>query len=208
MRHLVILVKEPIPGRVKTRLGRGIGMVAAAWWFRHQVARLLREVGRDPRWVTWLAVTPDVAGLASRVWPAHLPRWSQGGGNLGDRMGRIFLEMPLGPVVIIGADVPGVRSCLIAQAFAALRAKDAVMGPSSDGGYWLIGLQRASRPLPNRLFEGVRWSSEYALADSERSFGTFQIARITALDDVDTAADLARLSKPAARAMAGVRSAR
>lgn len=193
-RHLVILVKEPHPGRVKTRLGRGIGMVAAAWWFRHQCAGLLRNVGSDPRWQTWLAVAPDIEGLASRVWPAHVARWPQGGGNLGDRMGRIFRNFPIGPVVIIGADVPGVAPAMVASAFAALGCADAVIGPSTDGGYWLIGLRRGPRPLPKRLFAGVRWSSEHALADTLLSFGTFQIARIATRDDVDTATDLARIT--------------
>lgn len=195
MQHLVILVKEPLPGRVKTRLGRGIGMAAAAWWFRHQVARLLRDVGHDPRWVTWLAVTPDLAVVNSRVWPAHVPRWPQGNGNLGDRMGRIFRDFPSGKIVIIGADVPGVTAGLISDAFAALGSNDAALGPSGDGGYWLVGLRRGSRRLPKQLFQGVRWSSEHALADTKRSFGTFQIAQVAALDDVDTAADLARITR-------------
>ncbi len=57
-RRLVVMVKAPRPGRVKTRLGRQIGMVPAAWWMRHQTTRLLRRL-RDPRWDIWLAVAPD-----------------------------------------------------------------------------------------------------------------------------------------------------
>ncbi|MFQ5624577.1 MAG: DUF2064 domain-containing protein, partial [Paracoccaceae bacterium] len=95
--RLVIFVKEPRPGRVKTRLGRDIGMVPAAWWYRHQARRVLRRLAGDPRWQTWLAVTPDREGLQSRVWPAHLPRIAQGGGNLGQRMTGVFRAMPPGP---------------------------------------------------------------------------------------------------------------
>ncbi len=91
------MVKEPPhPGRVKTRLGKGIGMTRAAWWFRHQTARLLRRI-RDPRWDTVLAVAPpDIEGLTSRIWPEDLPRVAQGpGGDLGDRMGgRLFRTLP------------------------------------------------------------------------------------------------------------------
>ena len=116
---LVVMVKEPHPGRVKTRLGRELGMIAAAWWFRHQVARLLRRV-EDPRWRLVLAVSPDAEGLASRVWPAHLPRMPQGKGDLGDRMRRIFRSLPPGPVCIVGADIPGIDRPHIARAFAAL----------------------------------------------------------------------------------------
>ncbi|HGG64530.1 MAG TPA: hypothetical protein ENK34_08155, partial [Rhodobacteraceae bacterium] len=73
------MVKEPRAGRVKTRLGRDIGMVPAAWWFRHSVQRLLRNVA-DPRWNFLLAVSPDFEGLRSRVWPEHLQRIPQGRG--------------------------------------------------------------------------------------------------------------------------------
>ena len=93
---LIVMLKEPRPGRVKTRLGRDIGMGAAAWWFRHQTARLLRRLD-DPRWQLILAVAPDRDGLQSRVWPAHLPRLPQGGGDLGARMARVFRSLPPGP---------------------------------------------------------------------------------------------------------------
>jgi rSAM/selenodomain-associated transferase 1 len=183
------MLKEPRPGRVKTRLGRGIGMVAAAWWFRHQVARLLRRVA-DPRWHLVLAVSPDAEGLQSRVWPAHLPRVPQGAGDLGDRMGRLFRSLPPGPVCIIGADIPGVTRDHVARAFAALGAHDAVIGPAPDGGYWLIGLRRTGA-VPARLFNGVRWSTEHARADTIRSLGASRLAVIDMLRDVDTGADLA-----------------
>ncbi len=188
--QLFIMVKEPHPGRVKTRLGRDIGMTAAAWWFRHQFGDLIRRLGRDPRWQTVLAVSPDNEGLMSRVWPWHLPRWPQGGGDLGDRMGRIFRRAPKGPVIIIGADVPGITPALISRAFAALGDHDAVIGPAPDGGYWLIGLRRGASPVPTGIFEGVRWSSATALDDTCASLGKAKIALTETLRDVDRAADL------------------
>ena len=181
------MVKEPRPGRVKTRLGRGIGMVGAAWWFRWQTRALLRRL-EDPRWVLMLAVSPDVDGMASRVWPAHLPRVPQGRGELGHRMGRLFRDLPPGPVVIVGADIPGITRRRIADAFAALGRAPSVIGPAPDGGYWLIGLRRTQRP-PARLFGGVRWSTRHARADTARTLPR-PIAHVATLRDVDTAADL------------------
>ena len=64
--RLIIILKEPVAGRVKTRLGRDIGMTNAAWWFRHQTADLIRKMSRDPRWETVLAIAPDTA-INSRV---------------------------------------------------------------------------------------------------------------------------------------------
>lgn len=188
---LVIMVKEPHPGRVKTRLGRDIGLTASAWWFRHQTLALLRRI-EDPRWETLLAVSPDVEGMASRIWPAHLPRIAQGKGNLGDRMARLLRGLPRGPVCIIGADIPGVTRARVAEAFAALGDHEAVFGPAPDGGYWLIGMKRARPPAPC-ILQDVRWSTEHALADSAASLGALRIAQVATLQDVDVLADLSRI---------------
>ncbi|WP_299401275.1 TIGR04282 family arsenosugar biosynthesis glycosyltransferase [uncultured Roseobacter sp.] len=192
---LVVMLKEPHPGRVKTRLGKDIGMVAAAWWFRHQTRHLISRV-QDPRWRVILAVSPDAEGLRSRVWPAHLGRMPQGRGDLGDRMKRALSLPTAGPVCIIGSDIPDIDRKQIARAFRALGPSDAVFGPAPDGGYWLIGLKRMQGVSP-RLFEGVRWSSEHALADTAASLPTNRIAYVDRLRDVDTLDDL-RMTAPGA----------
>lgn len=187
------MVKEPRAGRVKTRLGRDIGVIRAAGWFRHQTRSLIRRL-RDPRWHTILAVSPDVAGLQSRVWPPYPPRVGQGPGDLGARMARLARSMPPGPVCIIGSDIPDVNHVHISTAFRTLEANDAVVGPAEDGGYWLIGFKR-TRALPPTLFDGVRWSTEHALSDTLRTLSGARVARVSELSDVDTGADLRRLTK-------------
>ena len=97
--------------------------------------------------------------------------------------------MPVGPVCIIGADIPGIHPRHIARAFHALGRTDATFGPAPDGGYWLIGLKR-SRAIPPTLFRNVRWSTEHAMADTIATLSGFTISTITPLRDVDTAADL------------------
>nr|WP_217434047.1 TIGR04282 family arsenosugar biosynthesis glycosyltransferase [Leisingera sp. ANG59] len=182
------MVKEPCPGRVKTRLGRDIGVIPATWWFRHQSARLIRRL-RDPRWQIVLAVAPDRA-VSSKVWPADLPRLPQGGGDLGQRMKRM-LQSVTGQVCLIGADIPGITRPHITCAFAALGDHDAVFGPAADGGYWLVGAKHPSR-LPQDMFEYVRWSTEHALADTLQTLPGWRIALTDTLQDVDTVADLPR----------------
>ena len=182
------MVKLPQAGRVKTRLGRDIGMVPAVWWFRHQVTSLIRRL-RDPRWQIVLAVAPDAEGLRSRVWPRDLPLVGQGTGHLGDRMKRLAQSAPIGPVCIIGADIPGVTRVHVMNAFRALGSSDAVVGPADDGGYWLIGFKR-TRALPRGLFADVRWSTEHALDDTLATMTGLRVARIAVLKDVDTAQDL------------------
>ncbi len=188
--RLVVMVKAPRPGLVKTRLGREIGMVEAAWWMRHQLHRLMREL-RDPRWQLSLAVAPDAA-ISAPDWPSDLPKQPQGSGDLGARMARAFRRAPPGPVCIVGADIPGLRRRHVAQAFRALGQADAVIGPAPDGGYWLIGFG-ATAPLPATLFHGVRWSTRHARADTVANLRGHRIAYLQELADVDDAADLVRL---------------
>lgn len=185
---LIIMVKEPRPGRVKTRLGRDIGMVPAAWWFRHQTRRLIRRI-QDPRWQVVLGVSPDWEGLQSRNWPAHVPRWAQGRGDLGARMARMLRRAGGGPACVIGADIPDITPQRIAEAFAALGSHDAVFGPAPDGGYWLIGLKHPGRQ-PLSFLQGVRWSTEHAMVDSMATLPDYRIAQVACLRDVDNVHDL------------------
>jgi len=193
MRHLVVMLKEPKVGMVKTRLGRDIGMVDAAWWYRHQTSRLLRRL-ENPRWKLWLSVSPDRATAESRIWPAHLPKRPQGGGDIGERMLGALRGPANGPVCVIGSDIPGITASAIDRAFKALGDHDFVFGPAEDGGFWLVGAKRATA-LPVGMFKDVRWSTEHALSDSVASLGGSRIAYVDRLCDVDTAADLQRISK-------------
>jgi glycosyltransferase A (GT-A) superfamily protein (DUF2064 family) len=104
-------------------------------------------------------------------------------------MQHIFDAAPPGPVVIIGADIPGITRGLLAQAFRRLGRQDAVLGPARDGGYWLIGLRRRPRVL--RPFAGVRWSSAHARADTLSNLEGRAVGLVATLGDVDDARDLA-----------------
>lgn len=187
------MVKHPQVGRVKTRLGRDMGSIPATWWFRHQSAKLIRSLSADRRWKTVIAVAPDILGLQSRAWPEELERWPQGHGNLGDRMRGIFQGAKAGPVIIIGADIPNITPALIECAFRKLGQADAVFGPAPDGGYWLIGMRRSPRSVPNSALKNVRWSSPDALADSIKSLKDMKVELISELQDVDTLSDLKTL---------------
>lgn len=131
--------------------------------------------------------------MASRVWPARIPRIPQGQGDVGQRMARLLRSLAPGPVVIVGADIPSVTPRHIASAFEALGGAASVVGPAKDGGYWLVGLRHGGR-VPAGLFDNVRWSSADALADTIPTLPA-PVARIATLRDVDTAADLAYLSR-------------
>ncbi len=188
-RHLVVMVKVPEAGRVKTRLARGIGVTGATAFYRHTTAAVLARVTCPREWTTILAISPD-AGLRSRMFRHTGPRCAQGRGDLGQRMQGVMDQLPPGPALIIGSDIPGITASHIRRAFAKLGSDDAVFGPAPDGGYWLVGLKRFPR-VP-RTFGGVRWSTEHALADTRANLAGLTIATLESLDDIDEAADLAR----------------
>ena len=181
------MLKEPRPGRVKTRLARDIGATEAAWWYRHQVTRLLRKLN-DSRWDIVLSVAPDRA-VESPAWPIFLPRMPQGGGDLGARMTRALAAVD-GPCVLIGSDIPGVTRQIIAKAFSELGSARSVVGPAEDGGFWLIGLSH-SRFATAELFKDVTWSHNDTLAETIPTLPR-PVAIVDTLRDVDTVADLQR----------------
>ncbi|MCQ4188795.1 TIGR04282 family arsenosugar biosynthesis glycosyltransferase [Methylocystis suflitae] len=152
------------------------------------LTQTLQRLGADPRWITWLAVTPDRSG----PWPPRFGVLPQGKGDLGERMARVAKALPAGPVLIMGSDVPRVTIVEVAGAFRALRNHDAVFGPAADGGYWAVGFRR--RPRFVDPFRDVRWSTEHALSDSLANLAGASVAMLNMHEDVDDAASLARLS--------------
>jgi len=186
---VIIFVKAPRAGVVKTRLGADVGMGRAAALFRIMTERTIAEAVKGD-WRTYLAVDPPSAVTGwDRLWPPQLLRLAQAPGDLGARMAHAFNTPPPGPTLIIGADAPGVRARHLRQAFKALGRADAVFGPAEDGGYWLIGLSRR-RAAPD-LFNNVRWSTKHALADTVKTLPVgFQVAHLETLADIDEARDL------------------
>jgi glycosyltransferase A (GT-A) superfamily protein (DUF2064 family) len=174
--RLVVFLKAPRFGAVKTRLARDIGALPAWRFYRATSAATVRRLA-DPRWEQVLATTPDRSRTGRMV--------GQGGGDLGVRM---FRALALGPwTVLVGSDIPDLRRRHVAQAFRALAGgADLVFGPAADGGFWLVGVRR--RP-PRGLFAGARWSTAYALADVlANAPPQAKIALLETLRDVDDGA--------------------
>lgn len=196
---VIIFLKAPVAGRVKTRMARDMGFARATSLFRVMTKKTIsaatgRDGARAPRWRCILAVDPVPALTGfNTVWPPMIDRIAQGRGTLGDRMRRVINGASngpqTGPVVIVGSDAPGLQTTHLAKAFALLRGCDAVFGPAHDGGYWLIGLARR-RGAP-QLFDGVRWSTRHALADTKASLPSgFHIKDLEQLRDVDEVSDM------------------
>lgn len=201
-RHLVIMARVPRLCQGKRRLARDLGELATWRFQRRQLAGLLRGLNRPGRWRLWLCLTPDGLALPKDLsLPPGAGLLRQGRGDLGQRMARPFRRLPLGPLVMIGADIPRIAANDIAAAFGALGRRPWVFGPADDGGYWLIGARRrpvspAAMDLP---FRDVRWGSPHALADTLANLDEGEATLLRELIDVDTAEDLARVARATRR---------
>ncbi|MBI4502062.1 MAG: TIGR04282 family arsenosugar biosynthesis glycosyltransferase [Gemmatimonadetes bacterium] len=189
---LGVLVKAPVPGRVKTRLASTVGVRRATEIYRRlgrQIVGACAGPGHDT--VVWYA--PAEARAAVRDWLKGLPvaaYRAQVSGALGARLAAAF-QRHFGEgahrVILIGSDCPRVDAGLVSRALAALDDHALVLGPAYDGGYYLIGLRT---PVP-QLFRGIAWSTEMVLEQTltrARQLG-LRTVLLPVLRDVDTVSD-------------------
>jgi len=193
-RALIVFARPPRRGGVKTRLGRAIGMDRAAAIYREfaghafGLARACVEEGV----LVHVFVAPGADEEEMRRWIdcSRCLYREQKGGSLGDRMRSAFLEVFEGGArraVIIGTDVPELELPVLREAFAMLEDFKAVIGPSTDGGYYLLGMQA---PL-KELFEGIVWGGSTVMDVTEAHLKTLGLsyALLPELADIDTEAD-------------------
>ena len=192
--HLLVFARVPALGRVKSRLAAGVGQPAALAVYRELLAITNTAiVAAGVPATVWLADTagPEPSAAETAEWATHAAR-CQPEGDLGARMITAFaaaFTAGARRVAIIGTDCPGLRAGHLTEAFAALDTADVVLGPATDGGYYLLGLRR---PQPE-LFANKAWSTASVLADTvadARRLG-LRVALLPELRDVDTADDLA-----------------
>ncbi|MBI5362441.1 MAG: TIGR04283 family arsenosugar biosynthesis glycosyltransferase [Planctomycetes bacterium] len=152
---ICILAKAPVRGEVKTRLARDIGTEGATML----AAAFLRDTVALARSRAWARVLVAHSGDVEKIGflPPAVETCIQGSGDLGERMERVFHgELQRTPrVIIIGTDCPALSGEMLDAAEAALDTHDAVIGPTSDGGFYLLGLRRC----PHGLLRGLPWST-------------------------------------------------
>lgn len=192
-KHLILMVKTPKIGQVKTRLGKDIGPLKATQFYRQTAQRLITQLAQDQRWHTFIAIAPK-ASKNAWPWPKQAIREPQGSGNLGDRMQRLFERHSPHKTLIIGTDIPGINRSHIHQAFEQLAKTGMVVGPSGDGGYWCIGQNNCPRTI--KTFTDVRWSTEFSLQDTIKNIPPSSLSLTTIIEDIDTGLDFQTIYQP------------
>lgn len=179
-------------GLAKTRLARSLKSPTHARRIAMMTFSKTVRASLSGTWKTILYTAPDSALVESLggIWPAHLPRRSQGRGDLTDRLNTGLNEAPNGPVMFIGADAPDLSPALIRRAIRTLQTHNAVFGPASDGGFWLFGMNKTARS--HSPFHNVRWSGPHAMEDVWSNLpARAKVGLLPQLIDIDDADDWA-----------------
>lgn len=185
---LLIFIKNPIPGKVKTRLAKDLGEEKAVKYYK-KLLKITRKESEKTDAVKWLCYG-DFINENDNWTKEVFVKKQQFGNNLGDRMSSFFkegFESGFKRIVIIGSDCPDLVSSDLDQAFKILAKADAVIGPANDGGYYLLGLSKNVN-----LFQDKEWSTESVFKDTLEDFKkenlTFEI--LAEKIDLDTVEDL------------------
>jgi len=190
---LIIFAKAPIPGEVKTRLCPPLDHDEAASLHGTLVLDAVERAKNLQGVTLYVAGTPDLAHpffkvMEGRYGAKLLP---QRGPDLGSRMKWAMqdaFEQGAESVILTGTDLPTLPRAHLAQALTLVKRHDVVLGPTADGGYYLIGL----RKMVPALFEGIAWSTASVLAETKKKIEAagLSLGLLPECRDLDTLEDL------------------
>lgn len=190
---LLVFVKYPEPGQVKSRLAEAIGEERACSIYRRMVELLVARL-RAAEQPFRICFSPEKPESAFQQWlGAGLEFRPQRGTQLGERMYNAFseaFEENFSRLVLIGSDIPGLSNVMLAEACASLSNFPAVIGPTFDGGYCLIGFGK--KTFSPEVFEGIRWGTRLVFESTMKLFARKGICVhvLPLLRDIDTYKDL------------------
>ncbi len=204
---IVLMTKWHAIFRCKSRLANDIGAFKAAKIQKrltNHTINVLKKIQKAG--LADIKVAIDGIGIKSAKRWAVLNKIKkvgiQGAGNLGTKMKRQFLKTHYeknlshqirNPILIIGSDLPSISHSELMQAIQILNHKEMVLGPSSDGGYWLIGLsKKLLNPLCSWPFSGISWGSDKVLQETTRlaSLNQIDYQLLQTKNDLDNIIDL------------------
>ncbi len=189
---LCLFIKAPRPGQVKTRMQPELSESQATSLYRAMVEDLLDRLAGHPDFDLNIFYWPPDGREELAGWLGHgyalIP---QRGEHLGDRMYAALQDTLSGPrrkSIVIGSDIPDLDSQTVVEAFNALDHSDVVLGPSRDGGYYLVGLKK---PKPE-LFRDITWGGDQVYSETIERLRCLKllVTELSPLDDLDTLEDV------------------
>ncbi|XWK90181.1 MAG: TIGR04282 family arsenosugar biosynthesis glycosyltransferase [Phormidium sp.] len=191
---LIIFTRYPEAGKTKTRLIPVLGAEGAANLHRQLTETVVTGVKQVSNTLIEVHFTGGNQQLMAAWLGEDITYKQQTEGDLGKRIATAFqtaFTNGIEKVIIIGSDCPALNSQIIGEGFAALSQHELVLGPATDGGYYLIGLKR----LIPELFTGINWGTSEVLQQTVKIAQNLKlvVAYLTILSDIDRAEDLAIL---------------
>jgi len=183
-----MFVKEPVEGFVKTRLAKTLGDEKTLVLYKHFVNDLINTL-KNSKFEFKLCVYPNNK-LINEVFGDY-NNFIQEDGDLGVKMQKAFQsQFTLGyeKIILIGSDTPHIPKHYFDETFAMLESKEIVIGPSLDGGYYLIAFNKKS--FNTDLFKNITWSTDIVLKQTLEKTTTDKVHLLNILNDIDTQEDL------------------
>ena len=199
-RAILLFVKYPEPGKVKTRLAATLGAEMAADIYRRLVAAVVAGLPEGDDLIVVFDPPEKRAQVAEWLQSLLAGRradfTAQAAGDLGVRLERAFadaFDQGFGKVAVIGSDCIELSPAVFSETWQALETRDAVLGPSTDGGYYLLALRRPCAAL----FHGIAWSTDAVRAQTlaQAQAAGLAVHELAALPDIDTEADWRRAAE-------------
>lgn len=193
---ILVFVKSPVKGAVKSRLAAAVGEEAALDLYRNFILDIVDTVIKSGFPFALCFYPPDAGGtVASWIGSQHrlIP---QDGADLGSRMENAFrraFSEGFTRALLIGSDIPDLVPVVFQEAFGSLERNDAVIGKAADGGYYLIGF-KADTFAP-RIFHGISWSTSTVFRETMTLLheASLRVHQVHQWRDVDTVEDLRSL---------------
>jgi uncharacterized protein len=187
---LIIFVRNAQLGKVKTRLAKTIGDVAALEIYKLLLQRTF-EVTKPLTCDKIVYYSEAIEETA--IWDASYQKKVQKGKDLGEKMDNAFKDTfsdEYTKIIIIGSDVYDLKTTLIEEAFKKMDTYDIVLGPAKDGGYYLLGM----KTLHCDIFKEKAWGTATVLAATINDLKKVTLYLLEALDDIDTYKDIATVA--------------
>jgi rSAM/selenodomain-associated transferase 1 len=190
---ILLFIKAPLSGQVKSRLAAVLGQDAALELYQKFVLDILSSIEKSGVPCVVFHHSPDSGEIVKNWLGGRLPCLPQEGRDLGERMERAFrraFSEGASRAVLVGSDIPDLPPELLNDALASLSENDAVIGPAKDGGYYLIGF-RSETFFPD-IFRGIEWSTDTVFSRTLQIFERAhqKVSLLPPWRDVDTIDDL------------------
>ncbi len=184
---LMVFAKSPIKGEVKTRLGKEIGFEKSHWAYLQLLKKTAENISNNNQDIIVFHSKPNKK--MESIFDNAKNFLVQNGSDLGDKMLSAFqwaFNEKYKNVILIGTDLWNISESMVIRARNVLKNKDFVIGPTYDGGYYLIGMKK----IKKKIFQNIPWSTNRVLEETLKKIKNDSVYFLGIENDIDDFIDL------------------